>query len=99
MSKNKDIDLDELEKIKEGFNKQLEILEVAKDFRKKIDEISKLLYFLRDDNNNLEPADVFKVMLAYDDLHTKVKDIIDKYNINELYDQIIENGEKKHDRE
>jgi hypothetical protein len=37
-------------------------------------------------------------MLAYDDLHTKVKDIIDKYNINERYDQIIENGEKKHDR-
>jgi hypothetical protein len=98
MSINKDIDLEDIEKIKEEFNKQLKILEVAKDFRKKIDEISKLLCFLRDDNNNIEPADVFKVMLAYDDLHTKVKDIIDKYNINERYDQIIENGEKKHDR-
>jgi hypothetical protein len=82
MSINKDIDLEDIEKIKEEFNKQLEILEVAKDFRKKADEICKLLYFLSDDNNNIEPADVFKVMLAYDDLHTKVKDIIDKYNIN-----------------
>lgn len=96
MSINKDIDLKDIEKIKEEFNKQLEIFEVAKDFRKKIDDITKLLCFLSDDNNNIEPADVFKVMLAYDDLHTKVKDIIDKYNINERYDQKVREG--KHDR-
>ena len=96
MSKNKEIEFNEIEKIKEEFNKQLEILEVAKDFRKKIDDITKLLYFLSDDNNNIEPADTFKLMLAYDDLNTKVKDIIDKYNINELYDQKVR--EEKHDR-
>lgn len=82
MSKNKEIDFNEVEKIKEEFNNQLEIFEVAKNFSNKTDEICKLLCFLSDDNNNIEPADVFKVMLAYDDLHTKVKDIIDKYNIN-----------------
>ena len=89
MSINKYIDLDDIEKIKEEFNNQLEIFEVAKNFSKKTDEICKLLYVLSDDSNNIEPADVFKVMLAYDDLHTKVKDIIDKYNINELFDQKV----------
>lgn len=92
MSKNKDIDLEEIKKIKDELNKQLEIFEVARDFDKKVDEICKLLCFLSEDNNNIDPQDVFKVMLAYNDLHTKVKDIIDKYNINEQYDQIIEKG-------
>ena len=96
MNINKDINLDDIEKIKEEFNNKLEIFEAAKNFSKKTDEICKLLCFLSDDNNNIEPADVFKVMLAYDDLHTKVKDIIDKYNINELFDQKEREG--KHDR-
>lgn len=89
MNINKDINLDDIEKIKEEFNNQLEIFEVAKNFSNKTDEICKLLCVLSDDSNNIEPADVFKVMFAYDDLHTKVKDIIDKYNINELFDQKV----------
>lgn len=86
MSKNKDIDLEAIEKIKEELNNQLEIFEEARDFDKKVDEICKLLCFLSDDNNNIEPQDMFKVMFAYIDLYTKVKDIIDKYNINEFFD-------------
>lgn len=92
MKKNKDIDLDKLEEIKYTINQQLEIFEAARDFKKKVDEICKLLCFLSEDNNNIDQQDVFKVMLAYNDLHTKVKDIIDKYNINELYDKKV-NGD------
>lgn len=95
MNINKDIDLDEIEKIKEELNNQFEIFEVARDFDKKVDEICKLLCVLSDDNNNIDPQDMFKVMFAYIDLHTKVKDIIDKYNINELYDQKVKEDIKK----
>ena len=37
MSINKDINLDDIEKIKEEFNNQLEIFEVARNFRTKTD--------------------------------------------------------------